>query len=199
MAVGGDQAHFIRPQHEQRTVEKIPGVFPGDGELRLRHHLPERRARQRRADGTAGFRQRRKIFAGERLHARVEPIGGHFHATLICGDPDVGLRQRLDDLVELLGRQCQRPAFLDQRGALTPKTHFKVGSQKADVVALGFHQHIGQDGNRVLSLDNALKELQFPQEVILPDDKFHGCADLEMGGALARNPQGEERFKNVKL
>ena len=108
MAVGGDQAHRVGPQHEQRAVQEIPRVFAGDRKLRLRDHLLDGAARQRRARRAAGFGQRRKILARQRLHPRVEPIGGDLHAALVFGDADVGVGQRLDDLVELLRRQRQR-------------------------------------------------------------------------------------------
>ena len=45
MAVGRDQAHRVGPQHEQRAVQKIPGVLAGDRKLRLRDHLLERALR----------------------------------------------------------------------------------------------------------------------------------------------------------
>ena len=48
----------------------------------------------------------------------------------------------------------------------------------------------------VFSLNDPLKELQFSQKIVLADDKFHGCADLEMGGGSgARDPlrRGEIR------
>jgi hypothetical protein len=34
-------------------------------------------------------------------------------------------------------------------------------------------EHVRQDGNRVLPLDNPLEELQFAQQICLPDDKLH--------------------------
>jgi len=40
-----------------------------------------------------------------------------------------------------------------------------------------------------------LKKLQFSQKVVLTDDKFHGCADLEKAGVWACDPlrRGEIR------
>jgi len=40
-----------------------------------------------------------------------------------------------------------------------------------------------------------LKKLQFSQKVVLPDDKFHGCADLEKAGAWARGPLGKGEIR----
>ncbi len=110
MAVGRHQAHRVRPQDEQRAVEEVARVFAGDRKLRLRDHLLQHVARQRRAVGAGAVRQRRKVLARQRLHARVEPIGRDLDAALVFLDPDVGLGQRLDDLVELLRRQRQRSA-----------------------------------------------------------------------------------------
>ena len=69
-------------------------------------------------------------------------------------------------------------------------------ARKLHLVALGFHQHVRENRDRVLSLDDALKKLQFSQKVVLADDEFHGCADLEKGGGSgARDPlrRGEIR------
>src|SRR5438105_4762526 len=61
------------------------------------------------------------------------------------------------------------------------KADFKIGRQTPYLVALRFHQHVRQNRNRVFALDDPLKKLQFSQKVVLSDDKFHGCADLEKG------------------
>jgi hypothetical protein len=41
-------------------------------------------------------------------------------------------------------------------------------------VPLAFEQHVGEDRNRVLALDDPLEELQFAQQIRLSDDQFHG-------------------------
>jgi hypothetical protein len=41
--------------------------------------------------------------------------------------------------------------------------------------------------------------LQFSQKVVLSDDKFHGCADLERAEFRPAIPSGRERFENKKL
>ena len=163
------------------------------------HLLQRRRARPRSTCGAAGFGQRRKVFARQRLHPRVEPIGRDLDAALVFGDADVGLRQRLDDLVELLRRQRQRSALRDRRRALAAQPDLEIGGEKLHLLAVRLHQHVGQNRDRVLAFDDPLKKLQFSQKVVLSDDKFHGCADLEKGVACPRSPEGEERFENKKL
>ena len=74
------------------------------------------------------------------------------------------------------------PRFGDRRRAFAAQPDFEVGREKAHFVALRFHQHVGEDRDRVLALDDSLEKLQFSQKVVLADDKFHGCADLEKGG-----------------
>src|SRR5207253_1697347 len=64
----------------------------------------------------------------------------------------------------------------------------EVGCKKPDLVALRFHQDVRQDQDGVLPLHDALKKLQFSQEVVLSDDKFHGWADLEKGATLSLTP-----------
>ena len=95
-------------------------------------------------------------------------------------DADVRFRQRLHDLVELLRRQRQRADLSDRRLTAAAKSHFEIGSEHANLITLGFEEHVREDRNRVLALDDALEELQFAEEVILPDDDFHKArSDLE--------------------
>ena len=75
------------------------------------------------------------------------------------------------------------PALLTRRRAPAAQADLEIGREQSHLVALRFDQHVGENRNRVLSLDDSLEKLQFSQKVVLADDKFHGCADLEMGGA----------------
>jgi hypothetical protein len=43
-----------------------------------------------------------------------------------------------------------------------------------------------------------LKKLQFSQKVVLADDKFHGCADLEKSRLSARDPLKERRDSRIR-
>ena len=203
MSVGRDETHAVGTEDEQRAVEEIPRVFSGNRERRLRDHFLDRGARQRgsrRATTTAVLGERGEVLARQRLHSRVESIGGDLHAALVLGDPYVsGLRQRLHDLVELLGWQRQRAALRDGCRASTPQSHFQVGREKPDLITFGSHQDIRENRNRVFPLDDALEKLQFSQKVVLTDDKFHGCADLERAGLGPAIPWGKERFENEKL
>src|SRR5207237_3293046 len=149
VAVGGDEAHRLWAQHEERAVEKVSRVLAGDGKLCLRHHFLQRRARQRRARRAPRFGKRREVFARQGLHPRIESIGGHFYAALVLGDSNVGFRQRLDDFVELLGGKRQRAAFRDRGGAFTAQAHLEIGGKKAHLIAVGVHQHAAEDGNRI--------------------------------------------------
>ena len=80
------------------------------------------------------------------------------------------------------------PLFDDRRRAFAAESDFEIGGEKSHLVAVGLHEHVGENRNRVLSLDDPLKKLQFSQKVVLSDDKFHGCADLEKGGAWPAIP-----------
>ena len=52
-------------------------------------------------------------------------------------------------------------------------TDLEVGRQHPHFIALRFEQHVRENRNRVLALDDALEKLQFSQKVILPDNEFH--------------------------
>jgi hypothetical protein len=55
----------------------------------------------------------------------------------------------------------------------TAQRYLEIGGKHADFVAFGFDQHIGENRDRVLALDDALEKLQFSQKLVLPDDEFH--------------------------
>src|SRR5205814_9874205 len=97
------------------------------------------------------------------LQARVEAIGGNFDAAFVLKNPNVCIRQRFDDFVEFLRRQGQRARLRDRCSAFTAQPDFEIGREKADLAVTGVHQDVGEDGNRVLALDNSLKKLQFSQ------------------------------------
>ena len=69
--------------------------------------------------------------------------------------------------------QRQRSLMRHRRLAFAPQAHLEVRRKQPHFAAIGLHQHVGQDRNRVLALDDALKELQFSKEVVLADDEFH--------------------------
>jgi hypothetical protein len=70
--------------------------------------------------------------------------------------------------------------------ASAPQCDLEVGSEHADLVALGLDEHVGKNRNRVLALHDALEKLQFSQKLILPDNKFHRlCGDLKRSGRSA--------------
>ena len=73
------------------------------------------------------------------------------------------------------------------------KVYLEVGSKKAEVLAFRFHQHVRENRDRVLALYDALEKLQFSQKVVLADDEFHRCADLEKGRGFGRPRSPKER------
>ena len=173
VAIGRDEGHRVRLQDEERAIQKIAGVFAGDGELRLRHHLLDDIPRQLGAERATRLRQRRKVLARQRLHPRVETIGSDLDAVLVFLDSNVGVWQRLHDLVELLCRQRQSTALRDRRGTPTAQSNLEVGGEELHLVAVRLEQHIREDRNRVLAFDDALEQLQFAQQIGLTDDQFH--------------------------
>ena len=198
MAVGRHQAHRVGLQHEQRAVQEIARVFAGDRELRLRR--PSARATSRGASRRRSpprLRQRREVVPRQRLHPRVEPIGRDLDAVLVLLDADVGVRQRPRSR-KFLGRQRQRPGFVDRGSHRLRRPTSRSVASKPHLVALRLDQHVGEDRNRVLALDDALEELQFPQQIGLADDEFHACAVLDRRDrrpvARSQDPTVSERI-----
>ena len=65
------------------------------------------------------------------------------------------------------------PALGDRRRALAAQSHFEIRREQLHFVAGGLDQDVRENRDRVLSFDDALEELQFSQQVSLPDDKLH--------------------------
>ena len=80
------------------------------------------------------------------------------------------------------------PAFaIDALHSLRRPTSRSVAGQ-AHGVALRLEQHVGQDRNRVLALDDALEQLQFFEQIGLSDDKFHDVLPPGVGRVTQRIP-----------
>jgi hypothetical protein len=80
----------------------------------------------------------------------------------------------LDDLVELLGRQRQRSALANRCVAAAAQPDLEVRRQQLHVVAIGLDEHVREDRDRVLALDDPLEQLQFAQQIGLSNDQLHG-------------------------
>ena len=110
---------------------KIPRVLAGDRKLRLRDHLLQRRARQRRTSaapplsGSVGKSSRGSVCIREskRSAATFTPLLSSAMRMSVSG-------KRLDDLVELLRRQRQRPGFRDRRRALAAQRRLRDRSRE---------------------------------------------------------------------
>ena len=173
MSVSRNQRQALGPENEFRTVQEVAGVLSRNRILRLRDHLPDCSSRQRRACGSTDIRQRREVLARQRLHARIKSVRSYFDAVAILFDSNIGLGKSFHDFVELLRRERQRPALCHSRLATASQCDLEVGREHANLITLRFNQHVGEDGNGVLPLDDALEKLEFSQKLILPDNKFH--------------------------
>ena len=59
--------------------------------------------------------------------------------------------------------QSFQGAMLASGTGVGAEPHFEIRRQKAHLIALRFHQHVGQDRDRVFPLDDSLEKLQFSQ------------------------------------
>ena len=77
-----------------------------------------------------------------------------------------------------LAGRVSEPGFVDLGLALALEPDLEIGGRQTHLVAFCVDQDVGEDGNRVLALDDALEELQFPQQIRLANGEFHACAVL---------------------
>ena len=110
------------------------------------------------ASGTAGKSSLGSVCMREskRSAATFTPFLSSAMRTSVSG-------KRLHDLVQLFRGQRERSGFLDRRVATAAQRDFEIRRQHANLVALGFHQHVRQNRNRVFPFDDALEKLQFSQ------------------------------------
>ena len=73
----------------------------------------------------------------------------------------------------------QLPLAGNRGVASASKRHLEIGGEHADLVPLRFHQDVGENRDRVLAFNDALKKLQFSQKLVFPDYEFHIRGDLE--------------------
>ena len=68
------------------------------------------------------------------------------------------------------------------------------------LVAVRFDQHVREDRDRVLALDDALEQLQFAQQIGLADDQFHVVVTSKRmrvrDGAAIPSEERDQRTKN---
>ena len=78
------------------------------------------------------------------------------------------------DVVVEFARWDGAGAFaLDLGGARGAQAQVKIGGRDGQTVVAGLKQKIGQDGDRGLALDHALRGREFPQQLELADTDFH--------------------------
>src|SRR4029434_7800388 len=110
--------------------------------------------------------------------------------------------------VQLLRRKRERTTLCNSRLTATSQCNFEIRGKHADLVALRLEQHVRENRDRVLPLDDALEELQFSQKLILPNDQFHwrvlsfeqsGVArgKWTFGGKLSLHRGDQKRYKII--
>jgi hypothetical protein len=195
VSVGGDHRHAVGLDHEQGAVQVVAGVFTRDRKLRLGDELTQRRRRHGGGIGQVGRGRCRKVADRHRRHLRFESIRRHGHviAVLRRTELHVAIGQRSHDLVQLLGRERDGARLFHGRFAAARERHLDVGREQANRIAIGFNQHVRQDGNRVLALDDLLEKLQFTHKIGLPRGEFHVSDDLDDGLRPRELSKGLER------
>src|SRR5581483_5113954 len=130
--------------------------------------------------GATVLGRRRKLARRQRLHPRLEAVGRDRHAlaALVFLDANFRLRQRADNLEELLGREREDARRGDRRFALRPHADVEIRGEQRRLVVAGVDQDVREDRNRVLPFDDALEQGELFQKIVLADDEFHGQDDL---------------------
>ena len=187
MAVGRHQRQALRLQHELRAVEEIPRVLAGDRELRLGDHLAARAARGSVArafpltSGSVGKSSRGSVCIREsnRSAATLTPFLSSSIRTSVSGSA-------LTISYSFFAGSVSDPPLATDAVTAAAQRDFEVGREHPHLVALGFDQHVRENRNRVLPLDDALEKLQFSQKLILPDNEFHRRVVTSSGAVCPR-------------
>ena len=175
-----------------RAVQEIPRVFAGDRKLRLGHHLATAsRGSVARAvpltSGSVGKSSRGSVCIREsnRSAATLTPFLSSSIRTSVSGSA-------LTISYSFFAGSVSDPPLCDRRLTAASQRDFEIGGQHPHLVALGLDQHVRENRNRVLPLDDALEKLQFSQKLSLPDNEFHRRV-VTSSGAVCRLQRSPDR------
>src|SRR5580700_10257839 len=85
----------------------------------------------------------------------------------------VGIRQQAHVIEQTPCRNCSTAGLLDARGAGDADAELQVCSREDDFIAISLDQNVRQNWNRCLLLNDALREVQFANQICPTDGKFH--------------------------
>src|SRR5262249_28715633 len=163
------------------AVEVIPGLFGGNRELGLLNQTFEIGSADREFVGQFAGCKVRKITLRQGLQRepRAPRTNGDHGAVTRRLQHDLGaLRQLADNLVEHMGRHRGGAAGVDLGCQSFGDFEIEIGSLQGELGNLGTQQHIGENWNRVATLDHAM----------------HMGQRLEQVGAFDRNLHAEPRL-----
>jgi hypothetical protein len=138
--------------------------------------LAERALRQGETRGVIfRFSHRREIFRGERLQLEAALAGLHRQTLIGERERDFGIRHVAQNVEQLARRHGGRHIVgactaIGGRGDLK----FQIGGEERNVLSVLANEQIGQNRQRMATLDDATHNLQRPQQIVsLSFDQLH--------------------------
>ncbi len=162
-------------EDQQGSLQLVAGVVGGRGEQDFRDHLPKRGEVQRDRLGEIVRGEGRKII----LREAHDPEAGLGTADLdpilvLHLESDLILRQEPGDFEDFLGGERDGTGPGDLGLGERSDSHLQIRRHQLQLVLVRRQVGVGQDGNRVLLLNDTLEALQLPEKILPLDGEFHG-------------------------
>src|SRR5260370_22546748 len=116
----------------------------------------------------------RKVIFGHANHFVLPPVRRNLY-PMIFQQPETNLtfRQQAHQFEQLLRGDCAGAFLCYFCLARRTNAELEIRGCQGDAIAFCFAQKVRKDGNGRLSLDDALREIKFAEQVVLLNRKFH--------------------------
>src|SRR5579863_234184 len=184
--VGGHHRGAIGLQQHQAAIQRVPRLLRGNSEYRARNQAGKN---LRRDFGQRVWRLRdgREIVFRHSDHLVGPPSGLNLHPVVLKNlELDFLVGQQAHQLEQLLRRNGAAAFLLDFGLTGSAYAEFEIGGGQKKFVALALNEKVGENGDSGLALDDALRQFELLQQVILLDAEFHRLDSFALlGGGSA--------------
>ena len=176
MAVCSNHGQRLGLENQQCAVECVARLFVRDSEDGARDECAQRNQRN------AGDRDRGKLgnlrIVGARHadHLGVRAAAANLHPVIFKQlDRDIAVGQELDVVVKLArGNRAGAGLFYFDGGAGADGL-VEIGRGDVEAVFVGFEEKVGQNRDRGLALDHALRGREFLHQILAAYGNLHRC------------------------
>ena len=173
VTVRGDHGDHIGLQSELSTVQRVTRLLHGNRESGPGDQGRENSCRYRHERMRENWNGR-EIILGHAHHLVVAPVRGNVHPVVFeQAKANFTFGQQPHQFEQLLRGYRAGALFFNLRLTRSTNAELEVRRRQRDAVAFGFTQKMRKDGDRGFALDDTLREIQRPEQIVLFNGKFH--------------------------